>query len=202
MSDIATAYSDLASSRVIGQYRSAPKFNKWLQLYVAKGGSLASTYGIMSQMLDVDTSIGQQLDVIGRIVGVARPYFTEVPGSYFGYINDAGDPPTSNPYLVGPYIGPETQTSQNLPLNDALFRAIIRAKIVSNNSFVTTDDIILAFEFIAGIDVVELIDGEDMTFSIVFAQEPAFIVRQVMVVFAGQILPTPAGVKYTGFTVA
>ena len=150
-----------AKSRIINEYRDKQRMVRWLTItpeianqYLE--GPLDQVYGSYG----VDTATGEMLDVIGRIVGVRRPILRAAEFDVFGY--DGNDSYTN--YNIAPYIGDGAQIDS--PLNNDLYRKLIKAKIARNISDGTADSIIQLVEFIVGVKVTALIDNGDKSFDI------------------------------------
>ncbi|MGR6617626.1 DUF2612 domain-containing protein [Pseudomonas rhodesiae] len=150
-----------ARSRIINEYRDKQRMVRWLTITpeIANErleGALDVVYG----SYDVDTVSGEMLDVIGRIVGVARPILRAAEFDVFGY---AGNDSYTN-YNIAPYIG--DGEAIDAPLNNDLYRKLIKAKIARNISDGTADSIIQLLEIIIGVKVTALVDNGDKSFDI------------------------------------
>lgn len=177
-----------AKSRVINEYRSKPRMTKWLTMLPEIANeqlerALDQVYG----SYDVDTVSGEQLDVIGRIVGVPRPILRGAAYDVFGY---SGNDTYTN-YNVAPYIGDGAMV--DTPLNNDLYRKLVKAKIARNVSDGTIDSIIELVEMIIDIKVMALIDNGDMTFDIGIASELDNTTEYLLNNF--DIIPRPQGVR-------
>lgn len=177
-----------AKSRVINEYRSKPRMTKWLTMLPEIANeqlerALDQVYG----SYDVDTVSGEQLDVIGRIVGVPRPILRGAAYDVFGY---SGNDTYTN-YNVAPYIGDGAMV--DTPLNNDLYRKLVKAKIARNVSDGTIDSIIELVEMIIDIKVTALIDNGDMTFDIGIASELDNTTEYLLNNF--DIIPRPQGVR-------
>lgn len=150
-----------ARSRIINEYRDKQRMVRWLTITpeIANErleGALDLVYG----SYDVDTVSGEMLDVIGRIVGVARPMLRAAEFDVFGY---AGSDSYTN-YNIAPYIGDGEAICA--PLNNDLYRKLIKAKIARNINDGTADSIIQLLEIIIGVKVTALVDNGDKSFDI------------------------------------
>lgn len=150
-----------AKSRIINEYREKQRMVRWLTITP----SIANQYleAPLSQLYvsyDVDSVSGELLDVIGRIVGAPRPILRAAAFDVFGY--DGNDSYTN--YNIAPYIGDGEQI--DAPLNNDLYRKLIKAKIARNISDGTADSIIQLVEIIVGVKVTALIDNQDKSFDI------------------------------------
>ena len=136
---------------------------------------------------DVDTVSGEMLDVIGRIVGVARPILRAAEFDVFGY---AGNDSYTN-YNIAPYIG--DGEAIDAPLNNDLYRKLIKAKIARNISDGTADSIIQLLEIIIGVKVTALVDNGDKSFDIGVAS--ALDNTTLYLIDNFDIIPRPQGTR-------
>lgn len=155
-----------AQSRIINEYRDKQRMVRWLTITP----EIANQYleGPLDQLYgsyDVDTVTGDMLDIIGIIVGVRRPILTGAAYDVFGY---AGNDSYTN-YNVAPYIGDGAIV--DAPLNNDLYRKLVKAKIARNISDGTADSIIQLVEIIIGVKVTALICNGDKSFDIGIASE-------------------------------
>lgn len=177
-----------AKSRAINEYRNKPRMTKWLtMLPEIANDHLEKVLGQIYDSYDVDTVTGHLLDVIGVIVGVSRPILRGTAYDVFGY---SGNDSYTN-YNVAPYIGDGAMV--DAPLNNDLYRKLIKAKIARNVSDGTIDSIIELVEMIIGIKVTALIDNGDMSFDIGIASALDNTTEFLLNNF--DIIPRPQGVR-------
>lgn len=177
-----------AKSRIINQYREKPRLGRWLTLLPEIANeqiekALDQLYG----SYDVDTVTGELLNVVGRIVGVPRPILRGAAYDVFGY---AGNDSYTN-YNVAPYIGDGAVV--DAPLNNDLYRKLIKAKIARNISDGTIDSIIQVVQIIIGVKVTALVDNGDMSFDIGVASELDNTTLYLLNNF--DLIPRPQGVR-------
>ena len=177
-----------AKSRIINEYRNKQRLVRWLTItpeianqYLE--GPLDQVYG----SYDVDTVSGEMLDVIGRIVGVPRPILRAAEFDVFGY---AGNDSYTN-YNIAPYIGDGAQI--DAPLNNDLYRKLVKAKIARNISDGTADSIIQLAGIITGVRVTALIDNGDKSFDIGFAS--ALDNTTLYLIENFDLIPRPQGTR-------
>ncbi|MGM3159957.1 DUF2612 domain-containing protein [Dickeya undicola] len=128
-----------ALSRVYWQYKNSPKLIEWLKILpdIAQS-NIEEQADKIQRMLDINTAEGEQLDICGRIVGYkARPIGTFYPAC------------------------------KPAPVDDDLFRRMIKAKIFRNNTAATIDDVKTAADYILDEDT-RLLDGQDMTMRLIW----------------------------------
>lgn len=155
-----------AKTRIINEYRGKNRMVRWVTISPEISNDhverpLDQIYG----SYDVDTVSGEMLDIIGRIVGVARPILRDAEFDVFGY---AGNDSYTN-YNIAPYIG--DGEAIDAPLNNDLYRKLIKAKIARNISDGTADSIIQLVEIIVGVKVTALVDNGDKSFDIGVASQ-------------------------------
>lgn len=155
---------------------------------------LFDTFDAVRMSYDIDTAVGAQLDVIGRIVVIDRGFESFVvfdPDTYFGGVGDACQfgGIDSQFESVGEVLSQE--------VSDAIFRVLIRAKIAKNNNDATLDGIASALSFITESSPIRVVDNENMTMSVSFGSELTDIERFVFNTF--DVVPRPQGVRFLGY---
>lgn len=177
-----------ARSRIVNQYRNKPRMTKWLTLTPAVANRrLEDTISAVYNSYDVDSVTGEQLDVIGRIVGAPRPILRGAAYDVFGY---AGNDNYTN-YNVAPYIGDGAVV--DAPLNNDLYRKLIKAKIARNVSDGTSDSIIQLLEIVLGVKVTSLSSNGDKSFDIGIASELDNTTQYLLENF--DLVPRPQGTR-------
>jgi hypothetical protein len=143
---------------------------------------------------DIQTAVGNGLNIWGRIVGVTRTLTLAGSQSYFGF--QEGQPSWTGfgPGSGGIFSSGDSLTN-NYTLNDTDFRTLILAKAaanVCNGSIPAINAILLAL--FPGRNAY-VVDGENMTMQYVFL----FNLTPVQQALLGQqnVLPTPVGVAFT-----
>lgn len=155
-----------AKTRIINEYRGKNRMVRW----VTTAPEISNDH-VESQLdqiygsYDVDTVSGEMLDIIGRIVGISRPILRGAEFDVFGY---AGNDSYTN-YNIAPYIG--DGEAIDAPLNNDLYRKLIKAKIARNISYGTADSIIQLVELIIGVKVTALVDNGDKSFDLGVASQ-------------------------------
>ena len=181
-------------SRVYGQYRNSPKLIKWLQINGEIANELQQAIDAVIRSYDIDDAEGEQLDIIGRLVGIGR----EVVGDIEFPSVDFGDVSAEFGYEEAQFSG--LNVAGDDQLSDEYYRILIRSKIVKNTSDATLDSIISGVEFIlpnSGPIVIR--DQEDMTFGIDILGSVSEIERKIL--SSIDIIPRPQGVKFNGYRV-
>lgn len=155
---------------------------------------LFDTFDAVRMSYDIDTAVGAQLDVIGRIVVIDRGFESFVvfdPDTYFGGSGDA----CQFGGIDSQFESTGSVLSQEV--SDAIFRVLIRAKIAKNNNDATLDGIASALSFITESSPIRVVDNENMTMSVSFGSELTDIERFVFNTF--DVVPRPQGVRFLGY---
>lgn len=181
-------------NRIYAQYADKPKAVAWYNITPNMAQPLFDTFDAVRMSYDIDTAVGAQLDVIGRIVVIDRGFESFVvfdPDTYFGGSGDACQ-----------FGGIDSQfesvgTTVSNEVSDAIFRVLIRAKIAKNNNDATLDGIASALSFITESSPIRVVDNENMTMSVSFGSELTDIERFVFNTF--DVVPRPQGVRFLGY---
>lgn len=184
---------DTVPSRIYAQYRGKPKITAWLNICRELGLQLSDVYAAIRQTYDIDSQVGEQLDVIGRIVVIDRSYIGPVTLTVCE-CNDDGECEAGD---VTVQLS-ATSIDQDATASDDLFRLIIRAKIAKNTSDGTIESILSLCNILipnAGFDV--LLDNEDMSFSLEFSGSITDLERWALL--NASLVPKPQGVRFNGF---
>ena len=120
------------------EYRHSPKLKEWLLWLLNDGTDYATFIHVFVNAFDLDRAVGQQLDIIGRYVGVSRMLNFQPSG---------GESPL---------------------LNDDTYRFLIRATIVKNTWKGNVEDLYSAWKILfSNIPLFQIQDLQDMTFNVV-----------------------------------
>jgi len=129
-----------ALDRLAYQFEDSTKFKEFLTAFLKEYQELEASEIKLLYRRYLDTAEGAQLDGIGEIVGVERPSVQIPPTDVFGFLDD----PTSlgfgdynNPAIGGNFWDGIYETE---PIDDDLYRELIRAKIIENQTAMTVND--------------------------------------------------------------
>lgn len=137
-------------SRLAHQFKDSIKFQDFLTSFLQQ---LQDLYISDLQLLNeryLDIAVGIQLDGIGEIVGLPRPEKEVDVAGLFGFLTD----PTSLGFgtILNSDIGGNfwDGVSQKVLIGDNLYRLLIRAKIIKNQTAMTVDDTLKLISFTFG----------------------------------------------------
>ena len=185
---------NFAPDRIYGQYRNKSKAVAWYGIIPELADDICTVYEDIRNSYDIDNAQGEQLDIIGRIVVIDRSFESQVE---FDVDTEFGA--DTLPAQFGGFDAQFQSTGDiiSTDVSDSIFKTLIKAKIAKNNSTATLDGVSEALQYITGIDNIQVIDNEDMTFSVSFGDELNDVERFVFNTF--DVVPRPQGVRFLGY---
>jgi len=183
-------YLDLITS----EYRLKTKFTSMVSADVSIQVRVQDLLSSLIVKFDIDTALGQQLDVIGQWVGVSRNVSIPVAGIYFSWDAD---------YTEGweygswqPPLAPTDVTS----LPDDAYRTLIRAKIAANAWKGTTDDAYIIWDTVFPDITILIQDYQNMSYDM--ALVGGIVPSLTLALLTGGYLPLkPEGVRINNYFV-
>lgn len=148
-----------ARERTTSQFKDRDVFDRILQIILADQIDFQVVCRELIQERSLDSAEGEQLDVIGRIVGQPRQLFNSVIIRYFGFDGASGASPyksvTDTTRTYGPFKGSQDVLLGVRELTDAEFRRLIKVKILKNTSSANITAFNDAVRLLFGIDEVD-----------------------------------------------
>lgn len=179
--------------RIYAQYRDKPKAVDWYAIARKLGGSIEDAAEAVRKSYDIDNVVGEQLNVIGRIVVAPRSFVGSMPMNPGLFDLTDGDEFGDDEAMFS-----SLTIDQDGQLSDELYRLVIKAKIVKNNGDATIENILDGMNFLLPkAEVLRVTDGEDMSFSIEFYGQITNLERFALL-NAG-LVPKPQAVRFSGF---
>lgn len=111
---------------ITNQHKTAARFVAFVEMLTAALGQNALLLQQLYRYFDVDTAVGQQLDIVGLWVGVPRKVAVPIPNSYFSFDIDGQGWNQAN------WKGRFDASEGIVILDDETYRQLIRARIASN----------------------------------------------------------------------
>ena len=192
-------FSDESVARLIQIYRDKPKFIALITLYANIAQEIEDTVFDMLLLRDVETAVGAQLDVIGRIVGQSRQIADADPFVFFGFLDGVIPDATTGSFgdLGNPATGErfrsiDEDVSGDVSLADPEYRLFIKARIIKNHTRGTLNEIIAATTLIAETDTYTITESK-MQVDINFTPD-SISVTTLNLLQNFDLLPRPAGV--------
>jgi hypothetical protein len=147
---IAEAIELLAS-----QYQESETLKGHLSILINQLSDLQDVYCQLLDERDIDTAIGVQLDILGRIIGQPRPLVPIDTFNYFGFIPNGG---ISNNLSYGDFddtaIGGfyfsfgDDDGGDYVPLTDEQYRSLLRAAAFRNKIRSTPEELVQFLLFV------------------------------------------------------
>ena len=113
---------------LILQYSDKPNAIATIEALVADGISNADLIDTFNEAFDLDTAIGVQLVILGKIIGLSRTVPLVVPKIYFSYEGN----PNGKTYNQAPMLDQTQVLFTDLELNDTDYRKFLKAKVSKN----------------------------------------------------------------------
>jgi hypothetical protein len=142
---------------VSGRWSEKPQF---IKLAKVNGEQLDGFSYFYSQCtLSIDDAFGDQLDLIGEIIQCPRIL---VPDDLFAFGYEGTE--AAGGYNEAPYFDPDAVG--HTPIIDDYYKLVLKAKVLFNVTECTRTSVIFATRFLFGVEDIEVVDNEDMKFSI------------------------------------
>lgn len=152
---------------VTSQYRQQPNF---INTLTANLSILTRLQDLLNETnttaFDIETAVGDQLDVIGKWVGLSRQIPIPIPGVYFSW--DGTDP------FVGWDFGswqPLNSPTEITTLPDDVYRTFIKAKIAANRWDGTTTGAYEIWDQVFSDITILIQDNQNMTYDLALIGE-------------------------------
>ncbi|MDK9607121.1 DUF2612 domain-containing protein [Lelliottia wanjuensis] len=185
-----STYSDL----LVIQYADKPRARATINLLADQWAQSFSGAASIPEMLNIDTSAGVNLDIVGKIVGQDRTLSGAVAREYFAFV---GNPKTKGFRIskVGgsPWYHHGDALNESVSLTDAEMRTLIRARCVKNFSNCKIDDVERACELLFGASGYLLDQLANSVWQITTFSAENFVLFAAKTL---DILPRAAGVRY------
>ena len=133
------------------QFKEKVVFNKYLQLLLLSSTQALNTLRDLMQLRSVDTAYGEQLDILGRIVGQDRILYGVDTIKYFGFDGatlSSTFGSTTRPALGGYWYSQGKPTGGDIVLDDAQYRLFIKAKIKKNTTDASAESVMEFLSFV------------------------------------------------------
>ena len=174
---------------LIQQYREVPGIRALVNALSVGLRDLDEVYHDLLLRRWIDTAEGETLDIIGRIVGIDRPFAEIDPDEVFTFDNPSGTglgfSGVDRPDVGGIFIGLGFFGADLI--DDIRFRVLIRAQIIRNTTRATIDDIVEYTQFLFGgnATVIESVGFVDVTIDRPLTRFEARILDETIPVAAG-----------------
>jgi hypothetical protein len=173
---------------ITSQHRDKPKFVATVQAMAVNYVYLQDLLRSLHSYFDIDTALGNQLDIIGEWVGVGRNVNIPIDGVYFSW-NDTASTGWNN----GVWNGANDPTSGVTMLPDDSYRLLLKAKIAANSWDGTIPSMMELWETVFPGSHLLIQDNQNMTMSIGISGIPMSSLDKALLT-QGYIPLKPSGV--------
>lgn len=195
-------YLGLARERYTDYFQEMVVFDKYIELVHTQLEDIQECLKDMMQRRWVETARGVQLDNIGEIVGQPRDLFESVIIYYFGFQGASGAQSygtVNNPAIGGRYKSVNDPFFGNRYLNDSEYRALIKIKILKNNTKGLINEFVEMTRILYSVDTVTYTEA-DGTITINIGRDfndpnLSFFKGLDEIQLAERYLPLPIGIK-------
>jgi hypothetical protein len=180
---------------ITSAYRDKPIFVATISIGLEIQTHLQQLLDSMVPIFDLDVAVGEQLDVIGKWVGVSRNVRVPIDGVYFTWDGD---------YTLGWDYGtwqPANQPSSVTVLPDDAYRTLIRANIAANRWDGTTDGAYTIWDAVFPTITILIQDNQNMTYDLAIIG--GIIDSLSLALITGGYIPLkPEGVRIAAYYVS
>jgi len=195
-------FVDSYKKLLIVQYADKTNANAHVGLFLSEFEKVYNLVNSFDKAFDLDTAVGKQLDIIGKIVGINRQVPFAVPKNYFGFAGHLNAYPMDDKFLT--VITYPMRDKFEIPyssseLNDNTYRFFIKAQIIKNYSKATMIDtnnlsIQNAVDYPFN-NKAYMTDNKNMTMNIYINN--TFDFNMIQYINQLDIIPRPQGVRYS-----
>lgn len=145
---------------ITSAFRQKPKYIGTVEINVDVPVRVQSLLTSLLALFDLDSAVGDQLDIIGRWVGISRNVSIPITGVYFSWDDIATDGWDFGTWQ--PDLAPSTVTT----LPDDSYRVLIKAKIAANAWDGTTDGAYAIWDALFTQFTILIQDHQDMSYDL------------------------------------
>lgn len=135
---------------ITSSYRSKPKFISWLTVFLEKVHDITSVLDVIDLLFDIDYATGNQLDILGRIIGQDR------------------------------IVNFQPSDGSSSILDDATYRTLLKAKIIKNQWKGDIVSLGPLWKILFPDGEIIIVDNQDMTMSAIIAGNFSLIERDLV----------------------
>lgn len=182
--------TDFYFTLITSEHRHAPRFEGVVR---ALTKALADNVDLglsLLDMFDLNTATGDQLDIIGKWVGISRTVQVPITGVYFTW-----DGTTTTGWERGVWKGPFDPPTGPSSVDDGTYRLMIRAKIAANCWDGTFESMCSQLDAVFGSGLVKAQDNQDMSITLYY-DDMALSAVMVSLLTQGILELKPMGVRF------
>lgn len=176
---------------VTSEFQAQPNFTAILGTFTQGFVDEINNQLALPAMMNLDVAQGDQLDILGKWVGIPRTLPFPITNVYFSL-----DTPAVG-FDQGSWQGPNDPSSGIVTMDDGTYRIAIKAKIGANVWDGTIPSFLVIMNLVfAGTGItITAVDNQDMTMTVTLSAKPPALLRALIV--SGFLPLKPAGVQQT-----
>ncbi len=151
---------------ITSEHRQKPKFIQMVTDGASAGVTLQNVFASMIPLFDVDSAVGDQLDILGLWIGISREIPIPIPGVYFSW-----DSTADLGWEFGVWRAASDPTEITI-LPDDVYRTFIKAKIAANRWDGTLKSMYEIWDSVFTDITIFIQDNQDMSYNIGFVGRP------------------------------
>jgi hypothetical protein len=184
-------------NRLASQFKDSSNLKELLTSHLLEYDSNSISLDDVLQNRGLETAIGVQLDGIGELVDFKRPFASSDVLGAFGFDLDntsLGFTDLNDPTLGGNFV---TLGQTEQPIGDDLYRILLKAKIQSNKTKMTAEDVIKTLSF--------ALDNANVVYTVPVNTQPNYSLGKILNTFEIQVvlplIPVMIGIEKNYFNV-
>lgn len=177
-------------SLITSEHRGKPKFEKWLIAAFEKVEATYSSGVFWDAAFDLDYAIGNQLDILGDVLGRSRQLDVDITDVYLTWDQEGLG------WEQGVWRGPYDPVSALTSLPDDIYRIVLKSKVVANKWKGKIPEAYeayhIVFESFGGKVIIQ--DNQDMSMDVgIVGLEPTPL--NIALLHLGYLFVKPEGVR-------
>jgi len=181
-------------SLIPSAHRGRRKFTAMVKITAGAFGSLFDAVQTIPAKFDLDSAVGNQLDIIGEWLGQDR-YVPRVLPVFFGFVDSVAARPLGeegDEAVGGRFYGEGEAYITSVALSDPAYRIFLKALRLKNHGSGSTADLVAAISDLLQ-TTVTLDDPGNMVVTATVGR--VLLPEEVVLLTHGNVLPKPSGVK-------
>jgi len=189
---------------ITNYHATKPLFCQHVDLSTRPLIDVSNSMNGLRRAFDIDTAVGEQLDILGQWIGRSRAVAAPIKGIFLEFDTDRLG------WDQGKWLGPYDASDGSVNLSDDVYRVVLKAKIGIDNWNGQNDslqDIIETALAGTGIRMI-ILDNQDMTISVMIVVDDEYIIPDIdRLIFdsamnRGPLIPLPANYQSSRYDIS
>ena len=192
-------YLTQARERYTEQFKNKEAFDAYVRLVIKQLLEVQEACKDMMQLRSIDTAVGSQLDLIGKIVGQPRTLINYSAFPFFGFDGASGAETfgsATDSTVGGLFRSLYQEEGASNTVDDETYRFILKARIIANTTTATPNAVLEGLQFITGNTNSRLIEQPNAHLTLEIQNNLSDLEKYFLEGLSeqGSILPIPIGV--------